>query len=385
LALTNETGFPATLARAQLFYRDLFLATVVVKAAFDVLDDGTVRAVPADAQLPVSEKDVTTDLGTLDGDIVPIKPGCDLALLGHARSPRADRGVDRLTLEIAVGRFRRSIAVFGDRAWVEGVRAPRITDPVPFTSIPLTYEHSYGGKARVRGKLEAPYAQNGTGRGHVRLREDVAGTRLPNLEEVDQLVTTWEQTPLSAGTAPLPRTSSLRLEGGGFGADLGQELVQLGPAAFSFAHPRMRLGRYPAGEAVTVTGATHGGRWTFRLPEATFTAAVSLGDARYFLPLAVDTLCLLPDYQRFFIVARRACVYQLLPQRTRSFAVFGGGLDPAATRATTTIAAERRAERPVVPIAPAAPPETLPFAFDDFLRLYPLTNIVEGLPLLPSS
>ena len=166
MALTNETGFPATLARAQLFYRDLFLATVVVKAAFDVLDDGTVRAVPADAQLPVSEKDVTTDLGTLDGDIVPIKPGCDLALLGHARSPRADRGVDRLTLEIAVGRFRRSIAVFGDRAWVEGVRAPRITDPVPFTSIPLTYEHSYGGKARVRGKLEAPYAQNGTGRGH---------------------------------------------------------------------------------------------------------------------------------------------------------------------------------------------------------------------------
>lgn len=81
----NDSGFPATIARAQLLYRDLMLATVVMKASFEVNEDGLVTPVAPEAQLPVSEADVETPLGTIDGDVVPIKPACDVALLGHAR------------------------------------------------------------------------------------------------------------------------------------------------------------------------------------------------------------------------------------------------------------------------------------------------------------
>ncbi len=55
MELTNDSGYPATLARAQLLYRDLMLATVVVKASFEVAADGVVRPVDAEAQLPVSD------------------------------------------------------------------------------------------------------------------------------------------------------------------------------------------------------------------------------------------------------------------------------------------------------------------------------------------
>ena len=382
MKLTNDSGFPATLARAQLLYRDLMLATVVVKASFQVAEDGGVTRVDTEEQLAVSEADVTTDLGTIDGDVVPIKPGCDLALLGHARSPHAERAVDRLLVDLRVGTFSRPVTVFGDRNWTDSSRSPKMTAPAPFTAIPLTYDRSYGGSAVAAAKLVTPYSQNPDGSGYVRLREHVAGTRLPNLEESDQLISSWEQTPLAAGTAPLPRVSSLRLDGGGFAVDIEKEMVQLTPPAFSFAHPRMKLARYPGGETLTVTSVTVGGPWTFTLPVMHFTVAICLGSIRYELPLVVDTLCLFPDYRRFFILARRACVYQLLPERLRTITVFSG--EATAGTATTNIAEQRRAMAPIVPILPAAAPEALPLSFDSLLELYPLTSILETLPLCPS-
>jgi hypothetical protein len=424
--LTNDSGFPAKLARAQLLYRDLVLATVVVKASFDVSGDGaaaTVAPVAPEAQVPVSEADTETPLGNIDGDVVPIKAGCDVAVLGHARSPRADRPVPRQLVELRIGRFSRVVVVFGDRTWVDGgVRAPRPTEPVPFTALPLTYDRAFGGVAHLARELEAPYPQNPGGRGHVRLRPRLAGTPLPNIEEIDQQLSSWQQQPMTAGLAPLPRTSSLRLEGDGYGADLRSQLVQLGPAAFSFAHPRMRLDRYPAGVALTLAGATHDRPWRFTLPAPAFTAVVTLGDARHELPLVVDTLCLFPDHRRLFVVARRAFIYQFVRERPRAIAVVAGppreapaptpamsaaaaaaaevvaklarttGTTTGTTRTlimpptvtTTTIAEQRAAAAPVVPIVPAAAPGALPLPFDDLLPLYPLTRIVEGLPLCPA-
>jgi hypothetical protein len=384
--LTNHSGFPASLTRSQLLYRDLMLATVVVKASFEVQPDGVVTRVPTEAQLPVSEADVTTEFGSIDGDVVPIKPACDVAVLGHARSPRADQPVDRLQLELRVGSFARSVMVIGDRTWIDATPDPRPSAPRPFTTIPLTYDRAYGGSTLAYKQLEAPFAQNPDGRGFLRLREHAAGTPLPNLEEPDQLVKSWEDTPLPAGMAPLPRKSSLRFEGGGFEVDLANELLQLTPAAFSFAHPRMRMSRYEGGQVVELAGAAHGAPWKFQLPSLTFTAVINLGDRCHELPLTIDTLCLFPDHRRFFVGARRACIYELRPARPRSFAVFAGPPSHAhgAGGPGTTVGEQRRAPAPVVPIVSAMKPDAAPLPFESLLSIYPMTRLLEELPLLAS-
>ena len=290
----------------------------------------------------MSEADVVTPLGTIDGDIVPLKPGCDLALLGHARSPRADRPVERQSVDPG-GRFL---------ACSFGVRRSRLGRPDgrppshragPIQCYPVDL------RSRVRRQRGDGGGQGGPVSAEPRRpwvcssARERGGNAPPKFEEADQVVTSWEQAPLPGGTGPLPRASSLRLEAGGFGVDLEKELVQLSPAAFSFAHPRMRLVAYPGGATVLVTGVLHDGPWRFTLPGMEFSAALLLGDARYDLPLAVDTLCLFPDYRRFYVVARRAFVYQFLPQRSRQLTVYRGAT-PGTTglSATTTIAQERK-------------------------------------------
>ncbi|HKQ70796.1 MAG TPA: DUF2169 domain-containing protein [Polyangiaceae bacterium] len=378
----NDSGFPATVARAQLLYRDLMLATVIVKASFDVDPSGQVRPVPAEHQLPVSESDQATALGTIDGDFVPLKPGCDVAFLGHARSPWANVPVQRVDVDIRVGTLRRSLVVFGDRIWVATGTGPQATAPVPFTALPLTYDRAFGGVALAVGKIEMTHPTNPGGRGLVCRSEHAAGTKLPNLEESDQLIGAWNQTPLVAGVAPLPRGSSLRAENA-YHIDADNELVQLAPAAFSSAHPRMRIARYPAGEQVVVHGMTHDRPWVAALPPAQFGLSLTLGDASYQLPLITDTLYVLPDYNRIVVVARRAIVYQILPNRPRVLQVFAG--TPPTPSELGSIGQERRAHAPSVAFGPAATPEAMPLPFDAMLALYPLTQVVESLPLCLST
>ena len=372
----NETGFPAEIARAQLLYRDLMLATIVAKAAFQVEPDGSVTRVPD--QIPISEADVQTDLGTIDGDMVPIKPGCDLAVLGHACGPRQGELSDRLEVNLRIGTFQRKLAVFGDRVWKASGGNFRPTPPKPFTSMILTYDRAFGGEAFHDDKLKAPFFDNPRGKGYVRLEKHVEGTALPNVEESDQILSSWEQTPLPAGLAPIPRDSSLRIREG-FDVDLENQTTQLGPGAFSFAHPRMRLEKYPLGESVVLKGMRPRPDWTFKLPILRFHVLVCLGDARYSLPLPVDTVCMFPDYSRFYVVARRAFVYQYLPQRIRIVRLVEG--DAPTGGATTSIHEQRQAKAPAISIEPAVPPEQLPLPFDAFLSLYPLTRVVEQLAL----
>src|SRR4051794_38263794 len=113
--LINTTPFPADIARATLPYRDLMLATVVAKCGFEVSPDGEVSAV-AD-QAVVQEEDLPTPYGTLDGDIVPIKLGCDFAVMGCARALPPGRAATKLDVRLRVGDLMRDWSVFGDRRW----------------------------------------------------------------------------------------------------------------------------------------------------------------------------------------------------------------------------------------------------------------------------
>jgi hypothetical protein len=381
MEFVNDSGFPAELARTQLLYDDLMMATVVMKCSFEVDRAGAVRRV--EDPLPVSEADAETPYGSIDGDVVPIKAGCDLTVMGPAVAYPPGRATEVMDVSVRIGDFGRTLRVFGDRAWVPTGRGFKATRPVPFTVMPLDWSRAYGGFALHSGELGGPLPENPGGCGFVVLEQHVAGTRLPNLEDPHAPIESWMDRPQPLAFAPLPRDSALRgLRG--IVVDVENETTTLTPEAFLFCHPKLHLSAYPAGQAVEVVGMTDDPpRWRFALPDIRFSLAIALGEAGYALDMVPDTLCLLPRHGRFFVVARRAFVYEFKPERRRTITLVRSGAAPQPSVATT-ISRELGAARPRVPIVPRDP-QQLPLPFDVLRALYPLTRIIEGLPLCASS
>jgi len=386
MRLTNTTGFSATLVRAQTLYRDLLLGTVVAKLSYTVDERGEAQPLPEAEQLPVLEGDTPTPLGVLEADVVPIKAGCDLALYGPALTSPRGTPVSELTVGVQIGEwFDRRIRVVGDRVWHPTALGYRASQPIPFSEMALDWTRAYGGSAIHKGTLEGPYADNPDGRGFVVRREDVPGVILPNLEELDQPITSWSDRPLPASLLPLPRHSALR-GARGIVVDLAAENVAFTPEAFNFAHPRMRLARFPEGERVEVFGMHHEGRWRVRLPALRLELEVGLGDAAWRLRLVPDTLVLLPAWNRFYVLARRAFVYQLAPEQERHATLRIRDVDVEDDPRPSTIAHERSraasGEPPVVPLLPVElDPSKMPLPFEFLVANEPLREVLGQLPL----
>jgi uncharacterized protein YjbI with pentapeptide repeats len=98
-------------------------------------------------------------------DFADFKPKTDL-LLRATCYPEGGRSAREVTARFAVGRWSKSIRVFGPRAWTE-IPGDPISQPVPFATMPLVFENAFGGPG---------YAKNPVGKGF--------GTpQLPNLED----------------------------------------------------------------------------------------------------------------------------------------------------------------------------------------------------------
>lgn len=125
------------------------------------------RLALADEQSPiVFEPDIETDAHdryrTLrdDMDLFPPKPATDVVVTGRAHAPGKVR---ELTAGVAVGRSARVLKILGERrleVTLDG--RPRLPDPAPFESVPLTWDLAYGGyDAYAHDELDPPLRRNG--------------------------------------------------------------------------------------------------------------------------------------------------------------------------------------------------------------------------------
>ncbi|WP_027186288.1 DUF2169 family type VI secretion system accessory protein [Desulfovibrio inopinatus] len=115
--------------------------------------------------------------------------GSCYALSGEIAGTRA-RSVD-----VRVGTCCKTLTVFGDRIWLGNVHS----DPQPFSCIPITWEHAYGGQ---------DYAKNPKGMGR-QCRDD--GTLpLPHVEICNEYMTSPDVPGEPAGLGALPPSSPWR-------------------------------------------------------------------------------------------------------------------------------------------------------------------------------
>jgi hypothetical protein len=311
------------------------VVTIIVKGTFDIAPDGLVR--PATEQLPVNFGDDLYDPENgssvrYESDVAPYKPKADIALVGRAYAP-GGKPTAMMDATLKVGTIQKTLRVIGDRHWQWWGRLLPVTasKPQPFTTMDLVYERAFGGVDTSGGGY---CTANLVGRGFFAKKKKVlAGAPLPNIEDPRRLITSWKDHPPPAGFGFYGKTWSPRGERlGTYDDTWRKERAPRLPADFSFdfynaAHPDLQVQGYLSGrETVVLHGLTADGYLRFQLPGVHLVASVTRSsellpaatdtpsehesyakESIEPVPMHLDTLCVMPDERRFYMVWRGLC------------------------------------------------------------------------------
>lgn len=314
-AVENPTPLPAALVPG-LDAEGRTEATVIVKATFR-LREGELAL--ADEQAPLLRADeYVAEPGKSslrrEADLSPQKPGTDVILIGQAWSPSP---VTALDVILSAGPLRKAVRVTGDRAFFARPGGFGVTDPAPFTRMPLVYERAFGG-----AEGQAFDERNPVGTGFCVDRARADGLRLPNLEDPESLVTSPGENPPVAGFGPIARNwLPRRLRFGVADEAWKRDRFPLLPLDFDrrffhAAHPDLVASRhFQGGEPVRLEGAAEGGPVAFRVPRLELSISVSIKGSSATARPVLDTLVITPDERRVVLTYRHTfpCPRNYLP------------------------------------------------------------------------
>jgi len=290
MRILNARPFPNAITFGHGANGSTFLS-VITKGTFEL------KNVPGPArwskgQLPLFAEDQPFDpeqtggLLKFESDLVPFKPRSDIILVGRAHAPHG-RLTKSVEVDVEVGDCRRRLLVFGDRMWSfpsdQADAIPYVVGPAEFLEMPLTYARAFGGidktaalRPDARGTAKPWCERNYHGRGFCAERTVAAidKTPLPNIEDPDDRIRTWDSHPKPVGCGFFPRNSKPRSDWFGTYDDTWKsERAPRLPADFRFdayngADPSLQVSPYLVGnEPGALSNVTPGGgRIQFQLP-----------------------------------------------------------------------------------------------------------------------
>lgn len=286
--LVNKTPLAAELQVGDPPGFERRIGAILAKATYRIVDD---RALELETQdpVPLFDTDEETDLGLRPrDDLVRRDEAFEVILLGAAYVP-GDRPDAATMVTLRLGDVQRQLLVVGDRRWKKGFMGTSITDPEPFTRMPMTWEHAFGGSAPVdidegatidvahplnrAGKgFDAESAAQGlaeafrTPNGYPKI--DYERT-LPNLEDPAHRISRPDDAPQPKCWATLPLSSGLHgmrvLDGMDEDEMTSEQLIQQDSLLYR-AHPDWVIERPPAGAPLVLTNATRSGSLRVTLP-----------------------------------------------------------------------------------------------------------------------
>lgn len=327
----NRTDAEAAILRTTSGERRL-LAAVVVRPTFRI-EPGRLAPAP-EFRWPVGPAPLQTPVGEFPGDQPFLNGGVDVLVMGTAR---AEPPRERVDVSVRIGpSFERHMAVFGDRRWVREDGALIPSRPEPFQEMPLTYDRAYGGSARTEhGSLA--WAPNPHGRGFYLSEEEAEGQPLPNLEDPNELIRTFEDRPRVVGSAPYPSDGSLaKLNAVDFQCDpddpARSQLREVKPTLFNVAHPDWIIPAAESprpGDRVVIQGMDPNGAFDFSLPDQRYFVHVQLERRSFLFPLHLDQIGVLLDHRRVFLSYRVAFRYRLVKFERRRATLHAGPVPDA--------------------------------------------------------
>lgn len=120
------------------------------------------------------------------GDFADWKPRAEVMLRGTCHTPFG-KPVPECPVRFEVGRWSKILRVVGRRFWSDDLASAVMSEPAPFTKMPLGYPSAFGGPG---------YARNPVGRG-------VNGRELPNVEHAGHVIRTRRDDFGPAGFGPI--------------------------------------------------------------------------------------------------------------------------------------------------------------------------------------
>ncbi len=175
--------------------------TLIVKGTFRLVPNGTASLDEESEQTPPAGDECYNDEQDrgcrYESDFVLFKPRADVILVGTCHVPE---GLAHPNCQVSFGinDWAKRLAVVGDRFWTNGPNGPQASDPHPFTTMPLSYEQSYGGEG---------FELNPIGKGFAKCHDEEgrAFWPLPNVEDPSQPLRSPNKAVTPAGFGPLGR------------------------------------------------------------------------------------------------------------------------------------------------------------------------------------
>lgn len=326
--LVNATPLPAKLMTSEIAGVPGRIGVIAAKATFQFDTRGHVTL---DTQNPIGIflKEENTELGMLPSDNVPrMDPAFEVIVLGAAYAP-GGYAITHRRVSLAVGHVRRDLAVFGDRAWLVAAGARQITRPLPFVRMPLGPDRAFGGRCQVLIDHDTPIEvadpTNPYGRGFDPgpLARGLCSTlkapagfpqydpmrALPNVENPAALISRWDDTPAPVFWATVPPTSGLHARRCLEVDESHNPPFGLLDTAHHRAHPDWVIPVPPEHSIVRLEGLTPEETVAFWLPALRVGVDYVVGARTGYRELAPQTMVLLPDQKRFYIVYRHRFTY----------------------------------------------------------------------------
>jgi hypothetical protein len=329
MQLLNATKMPAGYTMGmQPDGRELLV--VVARGTFLIPKTGEEPTL-APNQTPLVEADTFTgepgySAPVYESDYAPVKPRCDVLLLGSAYAPGGG-STERVTASIRLERMEKSFDVVGNRVWRSSLRQISSTRPEPFTVMPISYDTAFGGvdNQDADPQKHDAYPTNPVGKGFQVTNDPrlIDGKPLPNTEESSIPVSSPQAAyrPMAlgpVGRAWQPRASFV----GTYDQQWVDNVFPFLPSDFNERYYQSAPGDQQVdylkgGEVVVLTNLTPEGQCRFTIPKLEVPVTFFFKNYRHTEILAVaDTLVIEPDLGRFVLLWRAS-----LPLRRNMFEV----------------------------------------------------------------
>lgn len=287
---------------------------VAIKGTFVIKPDGGLELAEEQASIERAPKyrgEPGKSSLLSESDLEQTKLTTDIVLHGSAYAP-GDKPVPQVDVTLRVGDVNKTLRVFGDRTWRNGVLGVSMTEPIPFVTLPITYERAFGGidQKSADPKKHSGERRNPVGTGFAVEAEHLVDQKLPNVEDPRRLIGSWKHRPKPAGFGPIARDWSPRVElAGTYDEKWEKDRLPLPPVDFSerffqCAPEDQQAPQYlKGGEPVELQNLTLGGLLRFHLPR------IALGFETFFSRGGTErhrsrlhTVILEPDAPRVVIV-----------------------------------------------------------------------------------
>ena len=148
MKLLNVHPLPALLSVSAIPGYDAARAGMLVAKATYRVADG-VAVLETQEPAPILTKDKPTPLGDLPrDDTLRADPAFEVILLGQAYAAGGKPCPSR-SVSLSVGAARRELLITGDRRWEKSMFGQRLSQPKPFTTMPLTWAQAFGGQTAI--------------------------------------------------------------------------------------------------------------------------------------------------------------------------------------------------------------------------------------------